>query len=292
MRDKTNLYAYTHKHKKHGMRRHEYHNKHNSAVLFNNDDNAVAVNNGTGMRSGASQTLHDITLKMRRMYDAVAESFKSFNAPSKPFVAINYNQIHNGWKYKKNRGRMGMNRMKMKTVISGGTPCINDNPSSSFSNYELIVNEIKPEPTSKNISVIIRKKDPTDFEAFVESLAEGDGGDDVIDDGGGVSSASPQLSSVSGAGDGPGVNVIRGVSVATQTGQTEDQIDNTVPIEDDEDAIFIKAAALTASAVALAIASNSNQGPNDDDDDETFIKAAALTAAATAMAIAHENGKK
>ena len=84
MRDKTNLYAYTHKYKKHNVHKHS-----GSDGVFGDRRTAPS--------------LHDITLKMRKMYDAVAGSFNSFNDPSKPFTAIDYRRIHNGWKNKKNR---------------------------------------------------------------------------------------------------------------------------------------------------------------------------------------------
>ena len=171
MRDKTNLYAYTHKYKKHN-RHNKYNNRIGSDGVF--DDRRT------------EPSLHDITLKMRKMYDAVSGSFSSFNDPSKPFTAIDYRRIHNGWKNKKN-GRRGMNRMnRMKRMIGGvteptTTPCINENQPTGKTVYEMVADNIDDDndndnenENDKRLHVSIRKNGKEDFEAFIGELAASD----------------------------------------------------------------------------------------------------------------------
>lgn len=250
-----NLYAYTHKYKKYNGN-HNSHNSHNK----HNGSNGVFGDRRT------APSLHDITLKMRKMYDAVAGSFSSFNDPSKPFTAIDYRRIHNGWKNKKN-GRFNrmnrMNRMKRMKTMNGGKYV-----------YEFFAEDIDDDQTKFNVNISRSGKE--DFKAFIEKLA---------------------------ANDGPNANTNSSQEIKNNSTQHQVEIEQekqetrtetvreqaTKPgIEDNEEGVFIKAAALTASAVALAIASE-NEKSTEDETAGLLVKAAALASIATAMAIVSEN---
>ena len=296
MRDKTNLYAYTHKYKKHNVHKHS-----GSDGVFGDRRTAPS--------------LHDITLKMRKMYDAVAGSFNSFNDPSKPFTAIDYRRIHNGWKNKKNRHFNRMNRMnRMKTMIGGVVnteckegescaSCIDDNPKSAGKTvYSLVADRISDDDDdddskSKSATVTISRTGKEDFNAFIEGLAAND-----------AEKASAAAESAAEAAEAQRLAQAEAEAQRLAQSKAEAQrlaeagareapaaVENVVVSEAnpdiDEEGVFIKAAALTAAAVALAIATENEKSAVDDDEDGVFIKAAALASIATAMAIAQSDEK-
>ena len=267
MRDKQNLYAYTHK------RKHKKHNKHNNNKNNNGSDSSVFDDRRN------APSLHDITLKMRKMYDAVAGSFSSFNDPSKPFTAIDYRRIHNGWKNKKN-GRRGMNRMnRMKRMIGGvtTTPCINENQPTGKTVYEMVAANIRD--ADNGLRVSIRRNGKKNFEAFIGDLAANDA-ENAEAEKKAKTAENVRVDDLAEAGK---------VRLLAASG-AEVKLPGTFPvakkkIDEPEDTPFITAAALSSIATAMAIAAE-NEKSTEDGTAELLLKAAALASIATAMAIA------
>jgi len=260
MRDKTNLYAYTHKYKKHN--KHNKYNKHH-----------IETEDGVFGDRRTAPSLHDITLKMRKMYDAVAGSFSSFNDPSKPFTAINYRRIHNGWKNKKN-GRRGMNRMnRMKRMIGGtDTPCINENTQSVGTVYEMVADNIGD--NIKSATVKISRTGKPNFEEFTAELSA----DDAEKAQAAAAAAEVERAAAAAA---EVERLAAEAAAAAERKRVQDAAAAAAAAagHESEDTLLLKAAALASIATAMAIAA-------ENETTELLLKAAALASIATAMAMA------
>ena len=269
MRDKQNLYAYTHK------RKHKKHNKHNNNNKNNNGSDSSVFDDRRNAPS-----LHDITLKMRKMYDAVAGSFSSFNDPSKPFTAIDYRRIHNGWKNKKN-GRRGMNRMnRMKRMIGGvtTTPCINENQPTGKTVYEMVAANIRD--ADKSLHVSISKNGKNDFKAFVGELAANDAEKAEAN-----TAENVRVDDLAAAATAAEAIKVRLLAASGADEKVETFLVAKKKIDESEETLLLKAAALASISTAMAIAAE-NEKSTEDGTAELLLKAAALASIATAMAIA------
>jgi hypothetical protein len=263
-----NLYAYTHKYKK-------YIGNHNS----HNSDNKHNGSNGVFGDRRTAPSLHDITLKMRKMYDAVAGSFSSFNDPSKPFTAIDYRRIHNGWKNKKNRRFNRMNRMNRMKTMNGGKNV-----------YEFVADKIGEDDDDGNISatVKIHRRGKEDFEAFIEKIAAND-----------AETAQSQAETAQAKNapvDNPAAAKATAKAAADAAAKVKAAADAAAKVkaaaaaagDGTEQTLLLKAAALASIATAMAIASE-NEKSTEDETAGLLVKAAALASIATAMAIVSEN---
>jgi len=122
--------------------------------------NADITNNTT---NGNITSLHDITLKIRKLYDDVASEFTSAvtnnNLLSTPFKPINYKRIHKRWKNKKFKQQVGgadcldNTRLKSLTVMEdpdgdGNTFIVTNNSTDRnvTGSLDAVVKELMKQP--------------------------------------------------------------------------------------------------------------------------------------------------
>ena len=176
-------------------------------------------NNSGGVFNDPSvPSLHDLTLKIRKMYNDVTGSVGSFNDTTKPFKVINYKRIHNRWKNKKYRriqyGGEGENDVVVTTageaVADAAAPAeaVADAPaeaavpeteascldSKAPRKFEAIENVSED---GKNVTFTITETKPETFEAVMKRL---------MDEGSAITTI-PNSNSSSGSSSKSGISV-------------------------------------------------------------------------------------